>query len=233
MVPPKLCGMRYGLGIVALCTVLTGCHSVVAGTAQPADHLGPLPTTIAAPVNPSNPREKLLAAAQVATIVGETSMTEAASSVDPEHDRRVDPSACTPLALPNSDQLYHSYIQLYATLLNSDGKHDVAQVVSSYRDAAAAAGVVSYGVYSWKQCTAPFTLKQDDGSLRHLTPGPITGTDTRAAVSIHNQDTGRLCQHILAAKSIFVVEVDLCGDDGQAVRQADAVADQILAKIPA
>lgn len=233
MVPLTLCGMRYRLVLLTLCAVLSGCHSVVAGTAQPADHLGPLPTAVAAPPNPSNPRDKLLAAAEVAGIVGEASMTEVGSAVEPERDTRVKPSDCTPLALPNDDWLYTNYVQLNAALYRGDGKHDVAQVVSTFKDATAATNMLSYAVYTWQKCTAPFTIDQEDGAVRHVAPGPVTSTDTRASAAMQSQDNAqRSCQHVLAAKSNFVVEVELCGDDGQTARQADEVTDKILAKIP-
>ncbi|OHU85830.1 sensor domain-containing protein [Mycobacterium talmoniae] len=226
--------LRCGLPVlgVLLCTV--GCQTVVDGTAQPADRLGPLPSVVTTTTPPSSLQDTLLGQSEIAGIVGEASMTQSMTITEPVNDTSsVEPSECAPLALPAQDQVYTSWMQITGNLLKGDGKHNVAQVVSLFKTDSKWS--VSYVLHVWKQCAQPFTVKQDDGNAQVI-PVPVTGDEvnvTRASATMHNQtNPNRVCQHVVAGKGNYMVETEVCGNDGQTARQTDEITDRILAKIP-
>ncbi|MEZ0362733.1 sensor domain-containing protein [Mycobacterium sp. pUA109] len=227
--------LRCGLPALGVLLCTAGCQTVVDGTAQPADRLGPLPSVVVTTTTPSSSlQDKLLGQPEIAGIVGEAAMTQSMAITEPVNDTStVDPSECAPLALPAQDTVYSSWMQITGNLSKGDGKHNVAQVVSLYKNDSKWS--VSYALHVWKDCAQPFTVKQDDGASQ-VVPDPVTGDETNAtriSASMHSQaNPNRVCQHVMAGKGNYMVETEVCGNDGQTARQTDEITDRILAKIP-
>lgn len=221
--------MRGTLGVAALlCAALTGCQTVVGGTAEPADHFG-APTTTA---KPPSLEDTLLSPAEIAGIVGETTMTQVDAFTRPLSAPQIEPTECVTRAFPAQEFLYAIWYRMTGTTMRGDGDHTLTQVVSTYPAEADAKEMVSFAAAGWQHCSHPFTI-WIDLQATHWTATPVADETTRISASRQKrEDPGRICQHVMAAQHLAVVEILLCGDDGQTAPQADAITDRILAKIP-
>ena len=222
--------MRRAAGTLVLCAALTGCHSVVGGTAAPADHLGPLPgTTVAA--KPVTVADMLLDAGEVAGIVGTATMVDHHEFTEPDTGAPVtQPSGCNIRIYPADSFAYTGWVTFAGRIEHGAEKQIVAQVVAGFKDDKNP-GVELYAARSlWEGCTQPFTTNTDT-AVSHWTPGEITKADDRVTAMTH-KDNGQDCAHTFAAKGIHLAETVLCTDDGQTAQRAGALIDAILAKIP-
>ena len=220
------------LVLAALTVVCSGCHSVVSGTAAPADHLGPLPGVIAPPVKVPPLRDKLLTGEELAAIVGETSLTLGDTYLEPADDwKAVDPPGCASRILAAQQDAYMLWRTMYGTGYRGAAGRTVTEIVASFPHDYNATYKVSQWVLTWKKCSDTVTVHNGDDVSR-WTPGPITSDDTtRASTSQARQDSARVCSHVLGVSGVHTVEATVCGEDGQTDRQAGEVTDRILAKI--
>jgi PknH-like extracellular domain len=237
--------MQWWLGI-GVCVVVAGCATTLDGTAEPADTLGPNPTTstTAAPtlVPAAGINDKLLKRSELAGIVGDTDMRQFVTYVKPDDSvvLVVQPSECTYRLFVAGANAYGAGLGGHELVAmagdgNRGARGQVAyQVISVWQDRVQPVRAVEDIGLDWGLCPdGVFTLNAPEGQAHWLTGTVISRAPAPriSTTSQRQEPPPHTCSHVVAAQANVLVETSVCGD-GDTMSAANQIADSLLAKFP-
>ena len=242
---------RYGVVVqwwpaIGVCVVVAGCATTLDGTAEPANTVGPNPTTstTAAPtlVPAAGIDDKLLKPSELASIVGDTDMRQFATYVKPDDDAvgAVQPFECASRLFVANDPAYGAglgghELAAMAGDANRGARGQVAsQVISVWQDRIQPVQAVKSTGTGWGLCPdGVFTANTSDGQTHWLTGTVISHAPVPriSTTSQRQQPPPHTCSHVMAAQANVLVETSVCGDS-DTMSAANKIADSLLAKFP-
>jgi hypothetical protein len=216
---------------VALCLLLSGCVSTVAGTAVRAQNAGP-DSTDAPRLTESALDEMMLSIGELNGIVGATGM-KITGTLDAmgDHSAAVSNQDCLGAIYGAEDNVYSNsgFTAVRDQVANEQDKHWVEQTAVIFPSATGAQKFLSGSQSQWESC-AQTTVQTDDGDSSYgWDIDKVSADDNMITQVIAQQDSdGWTCQHALGLVSNLIVETWACGDSIS--HEAETMANDIIGK---
>jgi hypothetical protein len=216
--------------LAAIVVALSGCTSVVAGTATPADAGGPDGPT------PGDLAATLLSAEEINSIMGADDLEVVESSEKlVDHSADISDPACLG-ALYNAEEVIYDgskWTELVDEILTQpvdDPEHWIEQTAVRFLSADDAAAFYEDSKAQWQECISQ-QVSVYDGEYEYTWEfDGLTVADTTISQSALQLDSGGwTCQHAMSAAADVVVEASACSTTPgeEAVTMVEALAENV------
>jgi hypothetical protein len=227
--------MRYAIGVLALCVVLTGCSS-----SQPAAK----PPAQLVPTSALN--KLLLSTDEVNAVMGTRSLTPQSTDTTMADNRNLLPNLnCLGVWQVAESAIYgpgdgdHGWQGMRRQMLRTpdvDAWDTLAvQSVVYYPTAEAAGDFFAQSADRWSKCVNHHVnITLNDQPLPKWLSGALGKTDTALAMPITRGEGAevRACQHVLERAANLIIDVEVCKSQTAPVTAAAELAAKIQAKLP-